>query len=107
MKGWRVKIFNLKPIVFGNTDLVENKELFIIDYDGWNRDHPKRKQGLNNDDLEIVEGSPSPVRSPDRSMSPDPNESMVVKKKGAKGKSKKKATKGRGKKGKTGDKAKS
>ena len=54
MKGWRVKIFNLKPIVFDNTDLVENKELFIIDYEGWNRDHPKRKQGLNNDDLEIV-----------------------------------------------------
>jgi len=43
MKGWRVKIFNLKPIVFDNTDLVENKELFIIDYEGWNRDHPKRK----------------------------------------------------------------
>ena len=105
MKSWRVKIFNLKPIVFDNTDLVENKELFIIDYEGWNRDHPKRKQGLNNDDLEIVEGSPSPVRS--TSMSPDPNnESMVVKKK-SKGKVKKKATKGRGKKGKTGDKAKS
>jgi hypothetical protein len=67
MKAWRVKIFKLKEMVFDNTELIDDRELFCIDYEGYNKDHPRRTKAQNNDDLQIVsregsDSSPSPVR---------------------------------------------
>lgn len=66
MKTWRVSIFNLCELVFGKSELVDDKELYLIDYEGYNKDHPKRPREKNNDDLQVVSregsdsGSPSP-----------------------------------------------
>ena len=72
MKAYRNKIFKLQQLVYDNTELVDDRDLYIIDYEGYNKDHPRRK-AQNNDDLQIVsregsDSSPSPTR--DQSMAP-------------------------------------
>lgn len=69
MKAYRVKIFNLKQMVYDNTELVDDRDLYIIDYEGYNKDHPRRTKAQNNEDLQIVsregsDSSPSPTREP-------------------------------------------
>ena len=67
MKDWRIKIYDLKKKVFDNTEVVDDRDLYIIDYEGFNKDHPRRLKAQNNDDLQIVsregsDSSPSPTR---------------------------------------------
>jgi len=38
IKNWRVRISRLDEIVFSNTSIVEKEELYIIDYEGYQRE---------------------------------------------------------------------
>ena len=69
MKIYRVEIFKRKQIVYDNTELVDERDLHVIDYEGYNKDHPRRTKAQNNEDLQIVsreasDSSPSPTRGP-------------------------------------------
>lgn len=105
MKFWRVRIFNLKQEVFDNTEVVDDRDLYIIDYAGYNEAHPRRMKAQNNDDLQIVsregsDSSPSPTRAQIAPSSGPPKKgrSSAAKNtsKGKKKGSKKKKTTGKG-----------
>jgi hypothetical protein len=53
IKSWRIKISRLDEIVFSNTSIVEKEELYIIDYEGYQREILKILP-KNNDDLNVV-----------------------------------------------------
>lgn len=44
MKTLRVRIFNIKQEVFDNTEVVDDRDLYIIDYAGFNEAFPRRNK---------------------------------------------------------------
>jgi hypothetical protein len=53
IKTWRILISRLDESLFSNTSMVEKEELYIIDYEGFQREVLKI-QPKNNDDLNVV-----------------------------------------------------
>ena len=51
MKAYRVKIFELQEELYDKTELVDDRDLYIIDYEGYHKDHPIRTKAKNNEDL--------------------------------------------------------